>query len=535
MEAGYDAIHRCADATWFEWPKGLAPLFWNWGPQYQREVCDGQPHFMTGSPEKPFMRKQSRAKDPLKHELMWEKVVQVRQWNYIRPGGVVSGTHYFCIDKGTTDIRMVYNGTSCGLNAFLHAPHYGLLSVKHTLRALREGYYQCDLDVGEQFLNYKLHESLRELSGVDIREVRSRGPLDAQWEASRGDNWERWERNWMGLRDSPYRSLQWQARLKLEVYGDQRLRSNPFHWERVVLNLPGLTGYRADLPWVMKLRWDGDLAAEVFVYVDNGRPTGPTEFLTWQAGRAYGAGCTRRGVQDASRKRTSPSHTPGPWAGTVTHTDKGRLSGMVSQEKWDRTKHLIQEMGEMVAGDHLALGRLLQIRGFLMYVVRTYPWINPYMKGLHLTIDSWRPYRAADGYKLRGKELDNALTWGQEEDLPCWRSQEDSGEGGTHVPSLTRDEEPPLEVKAVPRFAQDLAYLTQLTEADFPPRQLYRAKHSTALFVVGNASGKAKGAVVVTQYGLDYESRVWSWGGAWWRPPPLGSGLLLALTLAALA
>ncbi len=35
------------------------------------------------------------------------------------------------------------------------------------------------------------------------------------------------------------------------------------------------------------------------------------------------------------------------------------------------------------------------------------------------------------------------------------------------------------------------------------------------MFVIGDASSKAKGAVVVTQYGLDYESRVWSqqWRG----------------------
>jgi hypothetical protein len=47
------------------------------------------------------------------------------------------------------------------------------------------------------------------------------------------------------------------------------------------------------------------------------------------------------------------------------------------------------------------------------------------------------------------------------------------------------------------------------------PRQLYRARHLAALFVIGNASGKAKGAMVVTQYGLDYKSRVWSqsWRG----------------------
>jgi hypothetical protein len=361
---------------------------------------------------------------------MRTKVVQVRKRGYIKQGVVASGTHYFCVDKGTADIRMVYNGTSCGLNAQLHAPHYGLLLVKHTLRALREGYYQCDLDVGEQLLNYKLHERMRGLSGVDVREVRSRDLADAAWEATREGNWERWERNWMGLRDSPYRSLQWQTRLKLEVYGNRRQRANPFHWDRVVLNLPGAKGYRADLPWVMKIRWDGHLAAEVFVYVDDGRAIGPTEHLTWQAARAYGAGCSRRGVQDASRKRTTPSETPGPWAGTVTHTNRGQVCGMVSQEKWDKTKRLISEVAEMVKQSCLPLSRLLQIRGFLMYVVRTYPWINPYMKGLHLTIDSWRPFRGEDGFKLRGKELEDALAWGLDGDMPCRRA-EDEQEGGS--------------------------------------------------------------------------------------------------------
>jgi hypothetical protein len=172
---------------------------------------------MTGTLTMPFMRKQAKARDPLKHELMRAKVVQVHQQGYIKPGKVVSSTHYFCMDKGTSDIRVVYNDTSCGLNAQLHVPHYGLLSVKHTLCTLREGYYQCDLDVGKQFLNYKLHKCMLGLSGVDMREVQSRDPADGAWEATREGNWERWERNWMGLRDSPYRSLQWQARLKLEV------------------------------------------------------------------------------------------------------------------------------------------------------------------------------------------------------------------------------------------------------------------------------------------------------------------------------
>jgi hypothetical protein len=177
------------------------------------------------------MQSQKRHKDPVKHELMRAKVVQVRKRGYILTGKVVGGTHYFCVDKGEDDIRMVYNGTSCGLNEVLWAPRFGLPTVKQTLRALLVGYCQCDLDVGEQFLNFPLHTDLREYSGVDVREVRSLNQVDQEWEDERGPGpWERWERNWMGLRDSPYRSLQWQVRLKLEVYGDRRVLDNPYHW-----------------------------------------------------------------------------------------------------------------------------------------------------------------------------------------------------------------------------------------------------------------------------------------------------------------
>ncbi len=174
VEAGLDTIYRCADATWFEWPKGLALLFWNRAQEYQSKVRDRQPHFMMGNLETPFFRKQTKARDPGQHELMQAKVVQVQQRGYIKNGVVASGTHYFCMPKGTPDIRMVYNRTSCGLNACLYAPRYGLIQVKHTLWALREGYYQCNLDVRKQFLNYKLHNGLQQLSGVDICEVRRR-------------------------------------------------------------------------------------------------------------------------------------------------------------------------------------------------------------------------------------------------------------------------------------------------------------------------------------------------------------------------
>jgi hypothetical protein len=138
----------------------------------------------------------------------------------------------------------------------------------------------------------------------------------------------------------------------------------------------------------MRIREDKHLAAEIFVYVDDGRPTGYCRDLTWRAARAYGLGCLRRGIQDASRKRTSPTETPGTWAGTVTHTTGGSLVGMVSQEKWDKTKALLRKLTDMFAKGPLTLQRMMEIWFFLMYVVWTYPWLNPYMKGMHLMVDS---------------------------------------------------------------------------------------------------------------------------------------------------
>ena len=132
MHAGLDAIRRCANASWFEWTEGSAPFFWNWGKVYQQDVRDGQPHYTTGV-FPVYTAPQRKHRDPVQHELMREKILGVRKREYICPGPVLSGTHYFCVPKGPDDVRMVYNGTSCGLNEVLFAPRFGLPTVRHTL------------------------------------------------------------------------------------------------------------------------------------------------------------------------------------------------------------------------------------------------------------------------------------------------------------------------------------------------------------------------------------------------------------------
>ena len=44
--------------------------------------------------------------------------------------------------------------------------------LQHTLCSLLPGYYQCDMDVGEMFLNIPFHHEIRPYAWVDITHVR---------------------------------------------------------------------------------------------------------------------------------------------------------------------------------------------------------------------------------------------------------------------------------------------------------------------------------------------------------------------------
>ena len=53
--------------------------------------------------------------------------------------------------------------------------------------------------------------------------------------------------------------------------------------------------------------------------------------------------------------------------------------------------------------DRVTHKRLECIRGFLIYVARTFKWMTPYLKGLHLTIDGWREGRYKYFYKIKSQ------------------------------------------------------------------------------------------------------------------------------------
>jgi hypothetical protein len=111
--------------------------------------------------------------------------------------------------------------------------------------------------------------------------------------------------------------------------------------------------------------------------------------------------------------------------------------------------------------------KLESARGFLVYVANTFKAMTPYLKGIHLTLDSWREHRDHDGWKI---------PFSLREKLEV---KEDVKQGGL-----------PLLVKGVAQIMDDIGVLMDFTAADIPPLVPARPSQSLAMFIVGGASGR---------------------------------------------
>ena len=163
---------------------------------------------------------------------------------------------------------------------------------------------------------------------------------------------------------------------------------------------------------------------------------------------------------------------------------------MIPQEKWDKTKAILNEMCEMVKKNPLALDRhrLEQMRGFLNYVCQTYKNMTPYLTGLHMTIDSWRPNRDEEGWRTKIQSPDD-FRWSA---------------AGEHL-------EGPSEVRAVPRLRNDIYALQTLTKHERPIlRRVRCSKVGQVLYGFGDASGAGFGATIQIGQEIKYEYGQWT-------------------------
>ena len=315
---GLDAVRRFTQSTWWTWKVGSRIHFWRWPKSYVSIVRDGHPLWLERK-LKPYRVPQRDQKDQDVKKQVVSKLNKVRTLGYIEKGKVDSLTSFFAVPKTDTDIRMVYDATVSGLNDVVWAPWFALPTVRTHLRAVGPHTFMGDNDLGDHFLNFILADKFRRLAGVDLQHY-------FPDELNPGKTlWERWARALMGFRPSPYLAIQG-ARVAQEfAMGDPLSSNNIFQWSKVRLNLPGQINYNPSLPWVSKIRQDGSLAADIFQYVDDIRPTGNTEDECWEAGHVYGSRVNYLGLQDAARKRRPPSQTPGPWAGSMIETDGDRV------------------------------------------------------------------------------------------------------------------------------------------------------------------------------------------------------------------
>ena len=127
-------------------------------------------------------------------------------------------------------------------------------------------------------LNFPLHHNIRSYTGVDITHVRGNEGHEAAWEIDCRAKCERWSRNFMSLADSPYQSLELLMKTKFIAYSNRLNRTNTFQWELTKLNFMGSDLYNSKLPWVIKVRTDGNLACEVYIYIEDGQIVRHLEF-----------------------------------------------------------------------------------------------------------------------------------------------------------------------------------------------------------------------------------------------------------------
>ncbi|KAI2495932.1 hypothetical protein MHU86_18586 [Fragilaria crotonensis] len=417
VQAGWNACRRADGASCWDWDAGSALLFWRWPEDYQRESWEGVAPYFIGelpsskSPQPPYEVEEVRRKVSAK----LQKVLDRRYIEVVRDSELKSYMFMFDVPKGDSDVRMVYDGSKSGFNDATWAPWFTLPTVEAMTRTVLPWGWCGDRDFGEMFLNFPLHPMARLYSGVDLSQLTLNKVKRVEEDHFVGQ----WTRNAMGLKSSPYLAVQAATRVKRKFLGDQHDSNNPFRWSSCILNLPGSAGYDPTMPWIQKGREDGSIATDLHIYVDDVRITGSSQESVWCAGSRVAKLCSFYGLQDAPRKLREPSQDPGAWAGSVVSTSHGVVTKFVTKERWRKTQGCIRWLANKIGiqGDQWSGGipedeyskvppagtlphkQAERIRGFLIYVSRTYKAMVPYLKGLHLTLDFWRANRDEEGWR----------------------------------------------------------------------------------------------------------------------------------------
>jgi hypothetical protein len=129
----------------------------------------------------------------------------------------------------------------------------------------------------------------------------------------------------------------------------------------------------------------------------------------------------------------------------------------------------------------------------------TFTSLVPFLKGIHLTLDSWRVGRKEDGWKMTNSE------W------RLWMQQQAEGDvDQQELAYLMAHEGAPKTVRPVPRLANDVRALLECPSQETPPSVTFRSK---SIYLVkygfGDVSGKGFGSTFALKEAISYRVGVW--------------------------
>lgn len=507
LTKGLAVLGQVTHSTWWEWSSGSSLLFWRWnGAEQIKAARDGMRIYVRGPLPKAKRLKPLRLPgDQL--ALVTDKIEGMIARQYLSVGPVKSCLHFFAVPKGPTDVRIVYDGTSCGLNDALWAPNFYLPSSKAAAILLTFSSWLADADYGEMFHNFFMDEKIRKHAGVDLSKLKHRSKTPSPTV--------RWTRLFMGMKSSPYNAVRHYYWGEEVSRGNPKKRGNPMGYSRVRLNLPGSSDYDPGLPKVMKwndsaLEGTGAVSGDVITFVDDVRIVGHSKSNCHAVHRQFTSRMQFMGLQDAPRKFRPPSQNgAGAWTGTIFRVGPDSISKSVSVEKWKKglaiLTHLEAECLTVESRRPLLNRKQLERDvGFLNHLSMTFEETTPFLKGFYLTLNSWRPYRDDDDWKMTQKAWDkikfHRMENSQSQDE--WdRFNDEGGQDNLNAPD---------NVVASSRFANDVGALLSLLNGDGPPVTQLRSRFViSVIFGFGDASGTGLGATFTCGTGFTFRVGVW--------------------------
>ena len=465
---GTNILNSFSQSSFFGWESGSSLVFWRWHHHFRHIAKNGFPAQV--SQPLPTNKRRSRTPSKLIHQKLWSKIekgIRKSYLNIIHSSRVKNVIDYFGVPKAE-DIRMVQNGSSCGLNEAVWASNFWLPMSGSMIRVLGYNYKVVDIDLGEMFLNFPLDPQLIPYSAMDISPFRNdfiqsfpNIPLLESSKLFVVNN-----RCWMGLRPSPEWACRFYYLAEEFIRGDESDRDNPLFWDQVKLNLIGNEGYNASLPNVMK--WNsivGRIAGDIKAYVDDLRAIGWSLEHAWQIARRIASRLQYLGIQDAARKRRVDN---GPWAGCIYRSSETAIQRTVTLEKWNKAKKYINDLNKEIESSQegetwFEFNYLEKIRGFLCHLAMTYEILFPFLKGFHLSLCAYLPKRNESGWKIRDLEWIGFLE----------KSKLEGKMSQLEVEALLNfkydPNNRPKKIQVVPRFYSCLKALTSFFESESPP------------------------------------------------------------------